>query len=119
MITNLVIPYIKLEKHTRITINILIRRTKKDEKSRRFIWCHSSHGRYNSICFFINNDPLSFTEAIIGEKWIKAMDEEIHVIEKNDTWKLTNISESKKVIGLMIHFLGLEVTHKEKRIFVS
>jgi hypothetical protein len=37
MITNLVIPYIKLEKHTRITINILIRRTKKDEKSRRFI----------------------------------------------------------------------------------
>jgi len=119
MITNLVIPYIKLEKHTRITINILIRRTKKDEKSRRFIWCHSSHGRYNSICFFINNDPLSFTEAIIGEKWIKAMDEEIHAIEKNDTWKLTNISESKKVIGLMIHFLGLEVTQKEKMIFVS
>jgi hypothetical protein len=47
------------------------------------------------------------------------MDEEIHAIEKNDTWKLTNISESKKVIGLMIHFLGLEVTQKEKMIFVS
>jgi hypothetical protein len=47
------------------------------------------------------------------------MDEEIHAIEKNDTWKLTNISKSKKVISLMIHFLGLEVTQKEKMIFVS
>jgi len=28
------------------------------------------------------------------------MDEEIHVIEKNDTWKLTNLLESKKAIGV-------------------
>jgi len=42
------------------------------------------------------------------------MDEEIHAIEKSDTWKLTNISKSKKVISLMIHFLGLEVNRKKK-----
>ena len=71
------------------------------------------------FCFFIDSDPLSFNKAIIGEKWIKAMDEEIHAIEKNDTWKLTNLLESKKVIGLMIHFPGLEVTQKEEGNFVS
>jgi hypothetical protein len=27
------------------------------------------------------------------------MDEEIHAIEKNDTWKLTNLLENKKAIG--------------------
>ena len=28
------------------------------------------------------------------------MDEEIHAIEKNDTWKLTNLPENKKAIGV-------------------
>jgi hypothetical protein len=28
------------------------------------------------------------------------MDEEIHVIEKNNTWKLTNLPENKKAIGV-------------------
>jgi hypothetical protein len=37
------------------------------------------------FCFFADNDPLSFNEAVTEEKWIKAMDEEIHAIEKNDT----------------------------------
>ena len=37
------------------------------------------------FCFFVDNDQLSFNEAITEEKWMDAMDEEIHVIEKNDT----------------------------------
>jgi len=37
------------------------------------------------FCFFADNNPLSFNEAVTKEKWIKAMDEEIHAIEKNDT----------------------------------
>jgi hypothetical protein len=37
------------------------------------------------FCFFIDSDPLSFNEAVIKEKWIEAMDEEIHTIENNDT----------------------------------
>ena len=52
------------------------------------------------FCFFTDSDPLSFNEAITEEKWIEAMDEEIHAIEKNDTWKLTNLPENKKAIGV-------------------
>ena len=52
------------------------------------------------FCFFADSDPLSFNEAITEEKWIKAMDEEIHAIEKNDTWKLTYLPENKKAIGV-------------------
>ena len=52
------------------------------------------------FCFFAENDPLSFNKAITEEKWIKAMDEEIHAIEKNDTWKLTYLPENKKAIGV-------------------
>ena len=37
------------------------------------------------FCFFADSDQLSFNEAITKEKWIKAMDEEMHAIEKNDT----------------------------------
>jgi hypothetical protein len=52
------------------------------------------------FCFFANTDPLSFNEAVTEEKWIEAMDEEIHAIEKNDTWKLTYLPENKKAIGV-------------------
>jgi len=52
------------------------------------------------FCFFTNTDPLSFNEAVTEEKWIEAMDEEIHAIEKNDTWKLTYLPENKKAIGV-------------------
>jgi len=48
------------------------------------------------FCFFTDNDPLSFNEAVTKEKWIKAMDEEIHAIKKNDTCKLTNLLESNR-----------------------
>jgi hypothetical protein len=51
------------------------------------------------FCFFADNDPLSFNEAVTEEKWIEAMEEEMHAIEKNDTWKLTNLPENKKAIG--------------------
>jgi hypothetical protein len=37
------------------------------------------------FCFFADSDPLNFNEAVTEEKWIEAMDEEIHAIEKNDT----------------------------------
>ena len=53
----------------------------------------------NLFCLFAENDPLSFNKAITKEK-IKAMDEEMHAIEKNDTWKLTYPPESKKAIGV-------------------
>jgi len=33
-------------------------------------------------------DLVHFEEAVKEEKWMKAMDEEIHAIEKNNTWEL-------------------------------
>jgi hypothetical protein len=56
----------------------------------------TSHERYNSIFFFTDSDPFSFNEVVTEEKWIKAMDEEIYAIEKNDTWKLANLPESNR-----------------------
>ena len=52
------------------------------------------------FCFFADSDPLSFDEAITEEKWIEAMNEEIHAIEKNDTWKLTYPPENKTAISV-------------------
>ncbi|KAK4425894.1 hypothetical protein Salat_1783400 [Sesamum alatum] len=39
----------------------------------------------NLFCLFMNDEPLSFEEAIQEKKWVQAMEEEIHSIEKNDT----------------------------------
>lgn len=43
---------------------------------------------------------LLFEEAAADEKWVQAMKEEIHSIEKNDTWELTNLPVGKKPIGV-------------------
>jgi len=50
--------------------------------------------------FFADSDPLSFNEVVTEEKLIEAIDEEMHAIEKNDTWNLTNLLDNKKAIGV-------------------
>ncbi|GKD31724.1 retrovirus-related pol polyprotein from transposon TNT 1-94, partial [Tanacetum coccineum] len=45
-------------------------------------------------------DPTNAESAIGKEVWKKAMQEEINSIEKNGTWKLVNLPEGKKAIGL-------------------
>ena len=52
------------------------------------------------FCFHAGSDPLNFNKAVTEKKWIKAMDEEIHAIEKKDTWKLTYPPEKKKAVGV-------------------
>ncbi|KAJ4718980.1 Retrovirus-related Pol polyprotein from transposon TNT 1-94 [Melia azedarach] len=47
---------------------------------------------------FVECEPMSFTEAIQDEKWKNAMDEEIKVIVKNDTWELVSLPKGNKVI---------------------
>ncbi|GKV20688.1 hypothetical protein SLEP1_g30775 [Rubroshorea leprosula] len=44
-------------------------------------------------------DPLTYEEAIKEEKWQKAVAEEIGSIERNQTWKLTDLLEGHKTIG--------------------
>jgi len=43
--------------------------------------------------------PKSVQEAINGEYWVKAMEEELSQIENNNTWELVPRPESKNVIG--------------------
>ena len=38
-------------------------------------------------------------EKVVEEGWIKAMDEEMVMIEKNKTWDLVDPPQRKKVIG--------------------
>ena len=42
----------------------------------------------------------SFEEAIKDENWVRAMDEEIEAIEKNDTWDLVDLPKDKNPIGV-------------------
>jgi hypothetical protein len=44
--------------------------------------------------------PTYFEEAIKEENWVKAMDEEMDSIEKNDTWDLVELPEGKDCIGV-------------------
>lgn len=43
---------------------------------------------------------MKFEETTHDERWIHVMDEEIHVIEKNNTWELTTLPSGKKSIGV-------------------
>eukprot|EP01018_Ginkgo_biloba_P024370 Gb_37459 [translate_table: standard] len=52
------------------------------------------------FAFFADCDPITFEEAIEDDKWIKAMNEEIAAIEKNQTWELADLPEHKKPIGV-------------------
>lgn len=53
-----------------------------------------------NFCMFVDCDPVSFQDAAADEKWIQAMKEEIHSIEKNETWELTTLPIGKKPIGV-------------------
>ena len=45
-------------------------------------------------------EPETFEEAVKDDSWQKAMNNEIAMIEKNDTWELVNRPSDKPVIGV-------------------
>ncbi|KAI5334587.1 hypothetical protein L3X38_024720 [Prunus dulcis] len=45
-------------------------------------------------------EPETFEEAVKDESWQKAMENEIAIIEKNNTWELVNRPSDKLVIGV-------------------
>ncbi|XP_071933941.1 uncharacterized protein [Coffea arabica] len=55
-----------------------------------------------NFALFADYDTVSFNETVKDDHWIRAMDEEIYTIEKNDTWELTTIPPEKKPIGVKI-----------------
>jgi len=51
-------------------------------------------------CNFALVEPSSFEEAANHKVWISAMEEELAMINKNDTWELVDRPEEKNVIGV-------------------
>ncbi|GKD34806.1 hypothetical protein Tco_1250315 [Tanacetum coccineum] len=51
-----------------------------------------------NVIEIIDQDPIRYDEAIKHEKWVKAMDQEIQSIEKNETWQLVDLPEDVKCI---------------------
>jgi hypothetical protein len=44
-------------------------------------------------------EPKNFNDAITYDHWVKAMNEELDQIEKNNTWDMVQRPEGKNVIG--------------------
>ena len=53
-----------------------------------------------NFALFADYDPVVYEKAASDDRWVKAMEEEIHAIEKNDTWELTSLPIGKKAIGV-------------------
>ena len=51
-------------------------------------------------CYVAVTKPANSTEALSIDVWRKAMLQELSLIEKNKTWKLADLPENKKAIGV-------------------
>ena len=51
-------------------------------------------------CNFAGVEPENYEEAIKHDVWKKAMEEEIRMIEKNNTWELVAIPREREVVSL-------------------
>ena len=63
-------------------------------------------------------EPEKFQEAVKDESWMKAMKDELNMIEKNDTWELVDRSMDKPVIGVQWVFktkLNLDGSVQKKK----
>jgi len=57
---------------------------------------------YSCHIAFLLGEPQNFKEAVRKEEWRKVMNEEMTSIEKNQTWKLVDLSKKKKAVGLKL-----------------
>jgi hypothetical protein len=44
-------------------------------------------------------EPNNFNEASTNDHWVKAMNEELDQIEKNNTWEMVQRPKGKNIIG--------------------
>nr|AAL58228.1 putative gag-pol polyprotein [Oryza sativa Japonica Group]ABF96256.1 retrotransposon protein, putative, unclassified [Oryza sativa Japonica Group] len=56
----------------------------------------------HEFCNYSVVEPQSFQEAEKHDNWIKAMEDEIHMIEKNNTWELVDRPRDREVIGVKL-----------------
>ena len=52
------------------------------------------------LCLLADAENISFEEAARDKKWQTAMDEEIKVIHRNNTWEMTELPEGSQLIGM-------------------
>ena len=52
------------------------------------------------VCLLADSENIAYSEARKDSEWVKAMDEEIRAIEKNDTWEVADLPKGKKTIGV-------------------
>jgi hypothetical protein len=52
------------------------------------------------LVLFVELDPTTYVQAVQSDKWKKAMDAKIAAIERNNTWELTEVPATGKVIGV-------------------
>ncbi|XP_076901612.1 uncharacterized protein LOC143556071 [Bidens hawaiensis] len=45
-------------------------------------------------------DPILYTQAAKNDEWVKAMENELQAIEKNNTWELVTLPSGKNVVGI-------------------
>lgn len=76
-------------------------------------FCSTNHPiqnqiRYDKIsqylCSFLTKieshiEPTSFDEAVKREEWVKAMNEELNALNKNQTWDIVTLPKGKKSVG--------------------
>lgn len=48
--------------------------------------------------YFVDCDPVIYEEETNKYFWMKAMDEEIHAIDKNEKWELATLFKGNKPI---------------------
>jgi hypothetical protein len=69
-------------------------------RSLREIYEQTEEGETNLFCVCSDHEPLTFQEAVEEDCSRSAMEEEIHAIQKNDTWELTTLPSIQKAIGV-------------------
>ena len=52
------------------------------------------------VCLLAESEDVRFEEAVVDEKWKKAMDEKIAAIERNNTWELSELPQGAWTIGV-------------------
>jgi Reverse transcriptase (RNA-dependent DNA polymerase) len=69
-------------------------------KTRRIHDLYEATSELYLVCLLAQGDNISFEVAIKYDKWRAAVDDEIRIIEKNDTWELTSLPRGHKAISV-------------------
>jgi hypothetical protein len=69
-------------------------------RSLREIYEQTEEEETNLFCLYSDHEPLTFQEVVEEDCWRFAMEEELHAIQKNNTWELTTLPSNQKAIGV-------------------